>query len=55
MVSSGQAVFKIVNTGTFKAKLDVPEARSAYISLGQSVIATFPAIPMRICRLDYPH
>lgn len=45
MVSSGQAVFKIVNTGTFKAKLAVPETEAAYISLGQAVIATFPAIP----------
>lgn len=45
MVSSGQAVFKIVNTGTYKAKLNVPETYAAYISLEQSVIATFPAIP----------
>ena len=45
MVSSGQAVFKIVNTGTYRAKLNVPETCSAYISLDQSVIATFPAIP----------
>ncbi|GAK61059.1 efflux transporter, RND family, MFP subunit [Candidatus Vecturithrix granuli] len=45
MVSSGEAVFKIVNTGTFKAKLNVPETEAAYVSLGQSVIATFPAIP----------
>jgi membrane fusion protein (multidrug efflux system) len=45
MVSSGQAVFKIVNTGTFKAKLNVPEIDAAYVSLGQTVIATFPAIP----------
>jgi len=45
MLSSGQAVFKIVNTGTYKAKLNVPETYAAYISLGQSVLATFPAIP----------
>ncbi|MDY0093075.1 MAG: efflux RND transporter periplasmic adaptor subunit [Candidatus Vecturithrix sp.] len=45
MVSSGQAVFKIVNTGTFKAKLNVPETEATYISLAQPVIATFPAIP----------
>lgn len=45
MVSSGQAVFKIVNTGTYKAKLDVPETQAGYISLGQAVLATFPAIP----------
>jgi RND family efflux transporter MFP subunit len=45
MVSAGVAVFKIVNTGTFKAKLDVPESDATNISLGQAVIATFPAIP----------
>ncbi|GAK51624.1 putative Multidrug efflux transporter, membrane fusion protein [Candidatus Moduliflexus flocculans] len=45
MVSSGQAVFKIVNTGTYKAKLNVPETDAAHISLGQSVFATFPSIP----------
>ncbi len=45
MVSAGSAVFKIVNTGTFKAKLDVPEAEAANVSLGQTVLATFPAIP----------
>jgi RND family efflux transporter MFP subunit len=45
MVSSGQAVFKIVNTGTFKAILDVPETEAANVSLGQKVLASFPAIP----------
>jgi RND family efflux transporter MFP subunit len=45
MVSSGQAVFKIVNTGTFKATLDVPETEAANVSLGQTVLASFPAIP----------
>lgn len=45
MVASGKAVFKIVNTGTFKAKLDVPETEAANVSLGQTVLATFPAIP----------
>jgi membrane fusion protein (multidrug efflux system) len=45
MVTSGSAVFKIVNTGTFKATLDVPEAEAANVSLGQIVLASFPAIP----------
>ena len=45
MVSSGQAVFKIVNTGTYKAKLDVPETHASYIFVGQTVLAAFPAIP----------
>ena len=45
MVSSGEAVFRIVNTKTFKATLDVPETDTAYVALGQNVIATFPAIP----------
>ena len=45
MVNSGEAVVKIVNASTVKAKLEVPENYISYISLGQRVFATFPAIP----------
>lgn len=41
----GQPVIKIVHVSAVKAKLYVPEIDIAHISLGQQVIATFPAFP----------
>jgi membrane fusion protein (multidrug efflux system) len=41
----GQPVIKITHTSSVKAKLYVPETDLAFISVGQPVIATFPAFP----------
>ena len=41
----GQQVIKIVHASAVKAKLYVPEIDIAHVSLGQKVIATFPAFP----------
>ncbi|MBN2383553.1 efflux RND transporter periplasmic adaptor subunit [bacterium] len=57
MVNAGEAIFKVVNERTFKARLDVPETEINDIVLGLVVIATFPASPGtefegRITRID---